>query len=302
MKITFLGTSSMVPTKKRNVQSIYLNYKGEGMLFDCGEGTQRQMNIAGINRNKVKKVFITHWHGDHVSGLIGLIQTISCREKNKTLTIYGPKGSQKYVNHVLKSCHFDLNLDIEIIEANQEEQTILETENYHVKTRYVNHTIPCIAYKFIEKDTLKIIKTKLERLNIPPSPKIAKLKKGENITINNKTIKAKDVTKKVEGRILTIILDTKYSQNLASFAKNSDVLITEATYKHELLEKANEYKHMTATQAANIAKNSNSKKLYLTHFSQRYKKEKELQQEAKKTFKNTKAAKDFLTTTIPKKT
>lgn len=301
MKVVFLGTSSMVPTKQRNVQGTYLDYEGTGMLFDCGEGTQRQMNIAGINRNKIQHVFITHWHGDHVSGLIGLIQTIGCKEKNKSLTIYGPKGSQKYVNHILKSCHFELNIQINVIEATKQEQTILQKENYHIQTTYVNHTVPCIAYKFIEKDRLKIIKKKLKQHNIAPSPKIADLKKGKDITIQNKTIKSKNVTKNVPGRILTIILDTKYTKDLATFAKNSDILICEATYKHELLEKAREYKHMTATQAATIAKNSNSKKLYLTHFSQRYKKEKELEQEAQEIFKNTTAAKDFLTITLPKK-
>ena len=102
IKITFLGTSSMVPTKQRNVQSIHLQYKGEVILVDCGEGTQRQMNIAGLNRLKVQRVLISHWHGDHVSGLIGLIQTMSEIDKPFTLHIYGPKGSKEKMNqHIL---------------------------------------------------------------------------------------------------------------------------------------------------------------------------------------------------------
>lgn len=291
----------MVPTKKRNVQSTYLNYEGTGILFDCGEGTQRQMNIAKINRNKIHKILITHWHGDHVSGLIGLIQTIGCKDHIKKLQIYGPKNTKEFMNHILKSCHFDLNLNIEIIEATKQEQILIDEEKYQIKTRYLNHTIPCIAYKFIEKDYLKIIKSKLKELNVPSSPKIGDLKKGKDVEINNQIIKAKDVTKPVQGRVLTVILDTKYIEDLSKFAKDSDILITEATYKHELIDKANEYKHMTATQAANIAKNSNSKRLFLTHFSQRYKNEKDLEKEAKKVFKNTTAAKDLLTINIPKK-
>ena len=98
VNLTFLGTGSMVPTKQRNVQSIHIEHKGEGILVDCGEGTQRQMNIAGINRLKVQKVLISHWHGDHVSGLIGLIQTMGEIDKPFTLEIYGPKESKGFVN------------------------------------------------------------------------------------------------------------------------------------------------------------------------------------------------------------
>ena len=107
INITILGTSSMVPTKDRNVQSIYLDYNGEGILFDCGEGTQRQMNIAGINRTKVKKILITHWHGDHVSGLIGLIQTLGNSKYASKLEIYGPKGTKRFMNNLLNSCVFE---------------------------------------------------------------------------------------------------------------------------------------------------------------------------------------------------
>ena len=94
MEITILGTSCMVPTKDRNVQGIYVEYKGEGILFDCGEGTQRQMNIAGINMNKIRKIFLTHWHGDHVSGLVGLLQTISNSETQQKIVIFGPRETK----------------------------------------------------------------------------------------------------------------------------------------------------------------------------------------------------------------
>ena len=116
LEITMLGTSSMVPTKERNVQSIHLDYKGEGILLDCGEGTQRQMNIAGINRTKVRKILITHWHGDHVSGIIGLIQTLGNSKDVSELKIYGPKGTQDSMNHLLKTCIFDLTVDLEVTE------------------------------------------------------------------------------------------------------------------------------------------------------------------------------------------
>ena len=122
LEITFLGTSSMVPTKDRNVQSIHLEYRGEGILLDCGEGTQRQMNIAGINRTKVKKILITHWHGDHVSGLIGLIQTLGNSKDVSELSIYGPPGTKKSMSHLLETCIFDLTVDLNIVELDLKEK------------------------------------------------------------------------------------------------------------------------------------------------------------------------------------
>ena len=113
MEITFLGTSCMVPTKDRNVTGIFLDYKGKGILIDCGEGTQRQMNIAGINRNSVSYILLSHWHGDHVSGLIGLIQTIGNQnaqnEDVPVLHIFGPRETEERIEHMLKTCIFDSN-------------------------------------------------------------------------------------------------------------------------------------------------------------------------------------------------
>ena len=101
MEIVFLGTSAMVPTKERNVTGIFLKYKGEGILLDCGEGTQRQMNIAGINRNSVTKILVSHWHGDHVSGIVGLLQTMANKESNPKVEIFGPKGTKEHIKHMM---------------------------------------------------------------------------------------------------------------------------------------------------------------------------------------------------------
>lgn len=294
MEITFLGTSSMVPTKNRNVQAIYLEYVGEGILIDCGEGTQRQMNIASINRLKVRKILISHWHGDHVSGLIGLIQTIGSCENPKTLEIFGPEGTRKHLNHLLNSCLFDLRIEIKVHEIKASSlKTIYENENYEIKAISMNHNVPCLAYSFEEKDKRKMIKSKLEKFGLK-GKLVGDLQKGLFVKINDKKVSPEDVSKLEKGKKVTFILDTAYNANCEIIAKDSDILISESTYDLKLQEKAKEYFHLTSKDAATIAKNSNSKRLILTHFSQRYKSLDDLKKQAKDVFKNVELAKDFL--------
>lgn len=298
-EITFLGTSSMVPTKDRNVQSIYVEYKGEGILIDCGEGTQRQMNIANINRLKVRKILITHWHGDHVSGLIGLIQTIGNTEEPKLLTIIGPEGTKKYMEHTLKSCAFDLQIDLNIEEHPVKEKTnIYENEDYYIEAAPMEHGIPCNAYSIVEKDKRKIDLKKLEEKGLKQGPKIGKLQRGETINYEGKKIKPEEVSHIEQGKKISFILDTLQNSNCEEIARNADLLICEATYASDKENKAEEYNHMTAEQAAIIANNADVKKLVLTHFSQRYKSVQDLQEEAKQTYPNTTMAYDFLKTRL----
>ena len=160
MQITFLGTSCMVPTKERNVSGIFLSYKTEGILFDCGEGTQRQMNICGIKRTRVTKIFISHWHGDHVSGIIGLIQTMGNNENPPILKIYGPEGTKERMHYLLKSCIFDQRMDLQIneIDIKKDIKKIYEDDNFYIEAGKLSHKIHCIGYSFFEEDKIRINK------------------------------------------------------------------------------------------------------------------------------------------------
>ncbi len=279
--MTFLGTGGMVPTKDRNVQGIYLDYKGEGILVDCGEGTQRQMNIAGINRLKVRKVLISHWHGDHVSGLIGLIQTLGNTEDPKKLVIYGPKGTKFHMNHLLNSCEFDLRLELEINELNiKHKNVIFENDDYIIEAAPLEHSVPCLGYTFIEKDTRKINMSKAKKLGLSEGPILGKLQQGQTITY--------------KGKKIAFILDTLLTKNCYEIANNADLLVCEANFDATLEEKAIKSKHMTTEQVALVANNSNVKKLILTHFSQRYKTLHDLEEQSKDLFPNTILAFDFM--------
>ena len=293
--MVILGTSSMVPTKERNQSSIYVSHDGKGILIDCGEGTQRQFRKVGINPCKLTKILITHWHGDHVLGLPGLFQTLVLNGYKKTLHIYGPKGTKKYVKEF--SNFFPIKrLKVKIHEV---QGKFIDTPDFEISTLPLQHGCPCNGYVFKEKQKTRIDKIKLKKLKLKDRTKIAQLAKGKSIKINGKTIKPSQLTYKQPSRKITFILDTKPCPNINKLAKDSELLILEATYSKKESALAKKYGHLTTEMAAKIAKKANAKKLILTHISQRYEfKEKMLLKEAKKIFPNTTIAKDLMKTLI----
>lgn len=286
----------MVPTKERNVQAFYIEYKGEGILIDCGEGTQRQLNIMGKSRNKIKKILITHWHGDHVGGIAGLLHTLSNSEYKERLMIYGPEGTKKRLNHLMLAVDIPKNISIEVEELNPKGKLIkfFENDEYELLCIDMKHTTECLAYSFIEKDKVRIDMNKAQKLGIKEGPKAGELKRGKSVKIRNKVVKPEDVLYKIKGKKVTFIPDTIWNNNTIKIAENSDIIISESTYCENEKEKAEEYSHLTCEQAARIAQISNSKKLILVHFSQRYKELTEMLEEAKIIFPNTELGFDFM--------
>ena len=290
IKAIFLGTSDAIPSAERNHTSILLEYKDENILIDCGEGTQRQFRKAELNPNKITRILITHWHGDHTLGIPGLLETLSFSDYNKTLFIYGPKGTKEFMNQVLKTFVFHENFKIEVEEVSGK---FFETEDFYLEAQKMSHGVPCNAYNFIEKDKIRIDKKKLEKTKIQ-GPILQKLKQGKDIVFEGKKYPAKNLTYKEGGKKISFVLDTSFNGAIIPFVKNSDLLVCESTFGEELADKAKEYHHLTSKQAGEIAKKSNSKKLILTHISQRYSKDnKAILNSAKKIFKNTTLAKDF---------
>ncbi len=297
MEATILGTSCMVPTKDRNVSGLYLEYQGEGMLFDCGEGTQRQMNIAGINRNKVCRIFMSHWHGDHVSGIIGLLQTVGNQNDNqgKVIHIYGPKETKLRMRHLLQTAIFDLKIELDINEFDPKRiTTVCETERYLVKCAPMRHGIPCIGYMFIEKDRRRIDTAYLRKIKVPDGPHLQKLVDGKSIIHKGIKVDAKKATYLVKGRHFAVIPDTDVTPIVAMLAKDADVMVIESTYCSGHEDRAEKYRHLTAKQAALMAAEANVKKLILTHFSQRYDDMSPIEEEARTYFPNAVCAHDFM--------
>lgn len=296
--ITFLGTSQAIPTAKRNHVAMLLQYKSENILIDCGEGTQRQFRKAKLNPCKITRILITHWHGDHTLGLPGLFQTLALNNYTKTLYIYGPKGTSKFISLLCNMFIFKGKLKIKVQETTKAEK-FLETKDFYIESFPLEHGAPCNAYSFIQKDKRRLDKKKLEKLKIPPSPLMSKLQMGESIKHKGKTIKASSVSYIEKGKKITFLLDTKLCNSCTIAAKGSDLLIAESTYIEEDKALANENKHLTAKQSAEIAKKAKAKKLILSHISQRYQgDESVILKEARKTFENTTIAEDLEKTEI----
>ncbi|PIY60541.1 ribonuclease Z [Candidatus Woesearchaeota archaeon CG_4_10_14_0_8_um_filter_47_5] len=295
MNITILGTSSMVPTKDRNHVSTLVEYKQHGLLFDCGEGTQRQLKLADIRPPKIDKIFLTHWHGDHVFGLPGLMQTLASSDYDKTLEIYGPAGTRQRIATMNNEVFLlDKMLAYEVIEIPAAGGILCETPDFSVMALPLEHSIPCFGYAFVEKDTRNITIAKAKRMGLSEGPLLGKLQRGETITLGKKTIRPDEVSRVKKGKKIAVVLDTALSKNCYVLAYHADVLICEATYASGLQEKAEEYGHLTARQAGEIAAASNAKKLILTHYSQRNKTTDELLDEARLVFQNTVAGFDLM--------
>lgn len=293
IKINFLGTGSAVPTKRRNHPAVLLTYKDENILFDCGEGTQKQFRIAELNPCKLTRIFISHWHGDHVFGLPGLLQTLMLNNYPRILQIYGPRGTKRFMeayNALFVGKQDQLKIQIHEISSGK----IVDEKEFEISAKEMQHDAPCLAYSFKIKEKTRIDKAKLKKLKIPQNnPLLGDLARGKTIEFEGKKIDGKKFVYKEEPRKFTYIIDTKTNPDAIEFAKESDVLICESTYASEEIQEAKEYSHMTSTQAAEIAKKSKSKKLFLMHLSQRYENPKQILEEANKIFKGTKVAEDF---------
>jgi len=297
MQLTFLGTAGMVPTKERNVSGIYLSYDGEGILFDCGEGTQRQMNITGIKRTTVRKILISHWHGDHVSGIIGLIQTLGNNETPPRLTIYGPRETKKRMEHMMQTCIFDNRVELDIVELDPKEGELLkvfENENYRLDCAKLEHGMPALGYSFIDKERLNIDTAKQKKLGVLDGPHLRKIKNGETISYKGKEITPEMMTYTLPQKKIAYVSDTEPCPGASLLAEDADIVICESTFSSALQEKALERKHMSSKDAALIASQAGAKQLVLTHFSQRYKNTQEVEEDARNYFDNVVSAYDFM--------
>jgi ribonuclease Z len=290
-EIIFLGTSCMQPTKLRNHPSFLLRYKEENILFDCGENVQRQMRIAGLKPAKITRILISHWHGDHVFGLAGLMSSMGADQFAKKLHIYGPKGTKKYLQYLFKS--FSANDIIEYEAHDVSSGEIYQNDDFKIVAEKLKHSVECIGFSFIEHDRLRINVTKANKLKLT-GPILGTLQQGKNIVHNGNKINYKDVTYLVEGKKISYVADTSPCKGANKLAENADLLISEGTHLSDIKEKTEKAMHLTVKDAALIASENNAKKLIITHISPRYKNTTDIVSEARTYFDNTIIAEDFM--------
>jgi ribonuclease Z len=292
MEILFLGTSSMVPTKERNQSSVFISYKDQGILIDCGEGTQRQFKLAGKSITKITKILISHWHGDHVLGLPGLLQSLAALGYSEKLMIYGPKGTKKRFDAMFEAFVFDKPLNFEIKEIGK--GAFFENSDMELIVYQLDHGIESLGFRFEEKDKLRIDTKKAKKFGIPDGPLLGKIQENKSITYKGKKIKPEDIAYIVKGRTIGIISDSVPCKSCNQIAEDVDLLICEATYTSKLSDKAEEHKHMTAKDAGLIASQTNAKRLVLNHLSARYTSGQEIEEDARLVFDNSEVARDLM--------
>jgi ribonuclease Z len=299
LKLTFLGTGAACPSVERNVASIALTREGETMLFDCGEGTQRQMMRYGVTF-AFREVFFTHFHSDHLLGITGLLRTLGLlnifggQERRDGLVLYGPKGAQKVLTHAMEVGIERVKFPVEIVELKVGDR--LKRPEYEILTFATDHRADTVGYALVEHDRRGRFNVERARaLGIPEGPLWGRIHKGETITLDDgRTIAAAELVGAPRaGRTVVITGDTRPCDGVRHAAKGADLLVHEATFSHQDHERASETGHTTAMQAAKIAAEAGVKRLVLTHISPRYSREApELVAEARAVFAETTVARD----------
>lgn len=292
-EVTILGSSSATPIFNRNPTAQVLNINEKLYLVDCAEGTQQQMLRFEVKASRIDYIFISHLHGDHYLGLVGLLSSMHLNGRTRLLTIFCPPALKEIVDLQLKYSETTLQYPIEFIFTNADAaEVILDNPDILVETIPLDHRIPCTGFLFREKKRLrKIIKDRIEELNIPVQYFTA-LKNGKDYEAADGTIYKNDTltVDSAQPKTYAYCSDTLYHNKYFAQINAASLLYHEATFLHEMLERANHTHHTTALQAAQVALQTNAQKLIIGHFSARYKTLNEFLEEAQSVFPDTELA------------
>ena len=269
IRITFLGTAASRPTVGRNVSSIAIQRGGDQLLFDCGEGTQRQMMRFGTGFS-LKWIFITHLHADHFLGVTGLLRTMALQGRTEPISLFGPTGSERILRDAVRLGVEREKFPVEIRGVKPGEG--LRREGYRIQAFPVDHGTNAVGWSLVEDERLGRFDVELAgRLGIPEGPLFGLLHRGEDVEIDGHIVRAKDlVGKPRSGRRVVYTGDTRPSKMTVEQARGADLLIHEATFGDEEQDRARETFHSTAAEAARVAEECGVRSLILTHLSARY--------------------------------
>jgi ribonuclease Z len=297
---TFLGTGAATPTVDRNVAGLAVQREGETILFDCGEGNQRQMMRYGVGFS-FTEIFFTHYHADHILGVTGLLRTMGLQDRTAPVTLYGPRGAQRVLGAAIALGIERNKFPVEIIEIRPGDR--LRREQYDIVVFETDHRPDTVGFALVEHTRLgRFNPERARELGVPEGPLWGRLHKGETIALEDgRSVAPADlVGSPRRGRTLVYSGDTRPSLAVVEAARGADLLIHEATFGSDELERAKETGHSTAAEAARVAVEAGVRRLVLTHISPRYTREApELLAEAKAIFPETVVARDGLTVDVP---
>lgn len=298
IEVSLIGTGGTVPLPNRWLTSLLIRYKRKSVLIDCGEGTQISLKQLGWKPKSVDIILLTHYHGDHVAGLPGILFSIANAQREEPLTIIGPTGLREIVAGLTVIAP-QLPYEIELIEVTDQEMSTFDYPDFCIKALPVDHTIPCLSYTIEIKRGRKFDPEKAVK-NLVPKRIWGRLQKEEEVTIDGKHYNSEMVLgEERRGIKISYGTDTRPIPELIEFIKNADLFIGEGMYGAEDdLPKALNHKHMLFSEAAQLARQGKVAELWLTHFSPSVQEPEIYLEETKKIFENTKVGKDHLRTNI----
>ncbi|HEV8177921.1 MAG TPA: ribonuclease Z [Gemmatimonadales bacterium] len=300
LSITFLGTGAATPTIDRNVAGLAVQRKGETLLFDCGEGNQRQMMRYGVGF-AFREIFFSHYHADHILGVTGLLRTMGLQDRTLPVTLYGPKGAQRILGAAINLGIERNKFPVEIVEVKPGDR--LARDEYEIAVFETEHRADTVGYALVEHIRLgRFNPDRARELGIPEGPFWGQLHKGKAVTLpDGRTVGPADlVGAPRSGRTLVYSGDTRPHLSVVEAARGADLLVHEATFGGDEMERARETGHSTAAEAARVALDAGVRRLVLTHISSRYNRDAaELLAEARAVFPETVIARDGMTVDVP---
>jgi ribonuclease Z len=300
LSVTFLGTGAACPTVDRNVAALSVQREGETILFDCGEGTQRQMMRYGVGFS-FTEVFFTHFHADHMLGITGLLRTMGLQDRTAPVTLYGPRGAHRILGAAMSLGIERNKFPVDVVEIQAGDR--LRRDDYDIVVFETQHRADTVGYALAEHTRLgRFHPERARELGVPEGPLWGRLHKGETVTLDDgRTVSPPDlVGAPRRGRTLVYSGDTRPHLALLEAARGADLLIHEATFGGDEAERAVETGHSTAAEAARVALEAGVRRLVLTHISPRYTRDApELLAEARAVFPDTMIARDGMTVEVP---
>lgn len=278
-ELVVLGTSSQVPTRTRSHQAAVLRWDDEVVLFDPGEGTQRQLTLAGVPAASISRICLTHLHGDHCLGLPGVLQRIALDGRRKPVDLYFPAAGQEFVDRLRTSSASGPGPDVR--EHPVEADGVVGTwPGLTLSARALDHRVPAYGWRLVEPDGRRVLRDRLDATGLS-GPDVGRLLREGEVVVNGRTVRVEEVTEPRRGQVFAFVMDTRRCAAAVELCRDADLAVTESTYLRTEAHLAQDYAHLTAADAAQIAAEAGVRRLVLTHYSSRHPDEQVFAEEAR---------------------
>ncbi|HMK62157.1 MAG TPA: ribonuclease Z [Acidimicrobiales bacterium] len=298
-ELVVLGTASQAPTRYRNHNGYFLRWDDEGILFDPGEGTQRQMLHAGVRSSSITRICITHFHGDHCLGLPGVVQRLSLDEVAHRVSVYFPRSGQGYAERLLDASVFDHHTELRLRPVSAGE-TVEVAPPFALRAERLDHEPDTLGWRIEELDGRTMVPALLQACGVE-GPDVGRLlRQGElHVPGRERPVRVEEVSVRRRGQVMAFVMDTGLCDAAFALAEEADLLVCEATFAEAEAHLAKRFHHLTAAQAGRLAAESGARRLVITHFSQRYPDARVLEREAAGVFDDVVCAEDLLRVAVP---